>query len=128
MKKNAKIFKIFGEHLKSLREQKRLSLRGICKKVNYDPSNWSKIERGVLSPPGDKDVLKHWAVILGLKVKSREYTRFIDEANIAQGIIPSYILKNEELVRHLPAFFRTIGNEKPTKEEVDNLINLLKNR
>lgn len=126
MKKDAKNFKIFGEHLRSLREKEGLSLREICKKVNYDPSNWSKIERGVMSPPGDKEILKHWAAALGLKANSTEYNDFIDESDIAQGIIPDYILNDAELLNHLPAFFRTLGNEKPTKQEIDNLINLLK--
>jgi hypothetical protein len=28
--------------------------------VDYDPSNWSKIERGLISPPSGKEILKKW--------------------------------------------------------------------
>jgi len=35
--------------------------------ANYDPSNWSKIERGMLAPPTDEKTLKNWAKILGIK-------------------------------------------------------------
>ena len=51
---------IFGKTLKKLRAEKELSIREICKKVNYDPSNWSKIERGKLSPPSNEGTLKKW--------------------------------------------------------------------
>ncbi len=119
--------KKFGELLKALRMKQDLSLRDVCKKVNYDPSNWSKIERGMISPPSEEVVLGQWALALGLAKESKEYYEFIDLANIAQGIIPDYIMQEKDLVRALPAFFRTVRNEKPTKKEIDDLINLIKN-
>lgn len=124
--KNANLKK-FGELLKELRMKAHLSLRDVCKKVNYDPSNWSKIERGLISPPNNEDTLGQWAQALGLAQKSKEYFEFIDLANIAQGIIPDYIMQEKDLVKALPAFFRTVRNEKPTKKEIDDLINLIKN-
>lgn len=117
--------KKFGKLLNSLREQKQLSLRAACKLTNYDSSNWSKIERGVLSPPADKNVLIKWAKALGLKTKE-EIESFIDNANIAQGIIPQDILSGNK-AENLPAFFRTLRNKKPTKAEIDKLIELLRN-
>lgn len=115
----------FGRNLKNLRIKKKLSLRGICKITNYDPSNWSKIERGKLSPPSDEFILEKWAKILGLKTKN-DIHNFIDEAIIAQGIIPDDILSKNNAVEYLPAFFRTLRNRKPTKEEIDRLINLIR--
>jgi len=119
--------KKFGELLKDLRMKRDFSLRDICKKVNYDPSNWSKIERGLISPPNDETTLSRWTSALGLRGDSAEYYNFIDLANIAQGIIPDYIMQEKDLVLALPAFFRTVRNEKPTKKEIDGLINLIKN-
>ncbi|MBI5071989.1 helix-turn-helix transcriptional regulator [Candidatus Falkowbacteria bacterium] len=119
--------KKFGELLKYLRMKKNFSLRDICKKINYDPSNWSKIERGLISPPSDKETLSQWAKVLLIKNGSAEYYNFIDLANIAQGIIPDYIMQEADLVKALPAFFRTVRNEKPTKKEIDDLISLIKN-
>ena len=118
--------KKFGQHLKNVRISKNLSLREVCKKVNYDPSNWSKIERGVIAPPSDKKVLSKWASSLGLKPGSKERQEFIDEAQIAQGIIPHDILAGKNAVNYLPAVFRTLRNEKPTKEEIDRLIELIR--
>lgn len=122
MKKN---LQKFGQLLKDLRIMNGLSLREVCKLVDYDPSNWSKIERGVLSPPTN-NILQKWSKALGLSTGSKEYKEFIDEANIAQGIIPEDILANKDIVRSLPAFFRTLRNEKPTKEEIEQLIKLIK--
>ncbi|MDD4409362.1 MAG: helix-turn-helix transcriptional regulator [Candidatus Pacebacteria bacterium] len=48
----------FAELLKSLRLSNNFSLRDVCKIVDYDSSNWSKVERGVIAPPSDIDVLK----------------------------------------------------------------------
>lgn len=119
--------KKFGELLKDLRMKRNFSLRDICKRVNYDPSNWSKIERGLISPPSEQRILSQWVNALGIKEGSAEYYDFIDLANIAQGIIPDYIMQEKDLVMALPAFFRTARNEKPTKKEIDDLINLIKN-
>jgi transcriptional regulator with XRE-family HTH domain len=113
----------FGKILKDLRIKKQLSLRDICRVTGYDPSNWSKIERGLIPPPDEKTLAK-WAKVLELGQK--KLREFIDEAKVAQGVIPEDILSNKDAVRCLPAFFRTMRNEKPTKEEINNLIKLIK--
>jgi len=115
----------FGKILKELRIKKEIGLREICKLTNYDPSNWSKIERGKIAPPTDEAILKKWAVILGIKAKKR-IREFIDNASIAQGIIPEDIISQDNAVEYLPAFFRTLRNKKPTKKEIDKLIELIR--
>lgn len=122
MKKN---LQKFGKILNELRIKKELSLRDVCKETGYDPSNWSKIERGIISPPADEKILIKWAKILGLTLKQAK--EFIDEAKISQGIIPQDILSQPNAVKCLPAFFRTLRNEKPTKQEIDRLIELIRN-
>lgn len=116
--------KIFGEELNALRIKKGYSLREICKIADYDSSNWSKVERGLISPPSDRKILTAWATILGLTSKD-EVERFIDAANIAQGIIPEDILAGN-MVEHLPAFFRTVRNKNISKADIDKLIELLR--
>ena len=122
-----KNLKKFGEVLKKLRINKELSLREVCKLVDYDASNWSKIERGIISPPSDEKILSRWAKVLGIKSETEELKDFIDSALVAQGIIPEDILSRVDAFKYLPAVFRTLRNEKPTKEEVDRLIELLRN-
>lgn len=115
----------FGDILKSLRIKNELSIREACKLTGYDPSNWSKIERGLISPPADEKILNNWGRLF--KVKKGALRQFIDEAQVAQGIIPDDILNRQEMVQLMPAFFRTVRNKKPSKEEIDNLIKLIKN-
>ncbi|MCK4454153.1 helix-turn-helix transcriptional regulator [Candidatus Parcubacteria bacterium] len=121
----SKNFKKFGKFLKNLRIKRELSLRKICRITGYDPSNWSKIERGKMSPPSDEKILLKWAKILGIKNK-KDIQDFIDKAIIAQGIIPQDILSQSNTVGYLPAFFRTLRNKKPTKKEIDRLIELIR--
>jgi transcriptional regulator with XRE-family HTH domain len=115
----------FGNLLKKIRIENELSLRDVCKLTGYDPSNWSKIERGKMFPPSDIETLNKWAKVLGLKRKNSE--DFIDQAVIAQGMIPKEVLSEKNLVEHLPAFFRTLRNKKPNKEEIEKMIELIKN-
>jgi transcriptional regulator with XRE-family HTH domain len=124
MKKN---LEKFGKILKELRIKKELSLREVCKLADYDPSNWSKIERGKISPPSEEKILRRWAAILGLSRNVEKLQEFIYKAKIAQGIIPQDILSNKNVVKYLPAFFRTLRNKKPTKDEIDQLIELIRN-
>ena len=121
----SKNLKKFGKDLKDLRIKKELGLRQVCKLTDYDPSNWSKIERGKISPPSDARTLTKWARILGISKKER-LQQFVDQARIAQGIIPNDLMTQEQIVKLLPAFFRTLRNKKPTKEEIDKLIELIK--
>jgi len=115
----------FGNFLKNLRIEKGLSLRDICKLTGYDPSNWSKIERGKMLPPSNIEILNKWAKVLGMKGKNIQ--DFTDQAIVAQGMIPKEVLSEKDLVEHLPAFFRTLRNKKPNKEEMERMIELIKN-
>lgn len=119
-----KNLKKFGSLLGKLRAENNLSIREVCKLVGYDPSNWSKIERGLISPPSEEKTLKSWVKVL--KIKGEEIQKFMDDASIAQGIIPDDILNKTEMLELMPAFFRTVRNKKPSKEEIDRLVNLIK--
>lgn len=125
--KTVENLKKFGKLLYDLRIAKEITLREMCRKVNYDPSNLSKIERGKIAPPSERKTLDLWARALGLKKDSKEFDNFIYNANVAQSIIPFEIMQEKELVAALPAFFRTLKNKKPSKEEMDKMINLIKN-
>ncbi len=115
----------FGQILEELRIKKGLTLRQTCRLLNYDPSNWSKIERGKLSPPSAEKILKKWAKVLGL-LKEVEINEFIDKAKLAEGRLPQDVLKQDDIVGLLPIFFRTIRNKKPTRREINQLIKLIR--
>ncbi len=118
--------KKFGQTLKDLRIKKGLTLRRTCRILNYDPSNWSKIERGIMPSPSNEKTLRNWAKALGVS-KEKEIQEFVDKASLTQGAIPGDIMSQENIVDFLPAFFRTLRNKKPTRKEIDRLIKLIKN-
>lgn len=119
-----KNLKKFGALLGKLRAENNLSIREVCKLVSYDPSNWSKIERGLISPPSEEKTLKSWAK--ALKVGRDDIYNFIDNAQITQGIIPDDILDRTAMLELMPAFFRMVRSKNPDKKELDSLINLIK--
>src|SRR5688572_23212188 len=84
---------MFGELIKKLRSEKRLGLREFCMEVECDPSNWSKVERGILSPPQDPDTLKRIAAVLGISEGSEQWEQLWDYSRIGAGRIPDYVLE-----------------------------------
>jgi transcriptional regulator with XRE-family HTH domain len=117
---------MFGEFIKERRINKGISLREFCKRLEIDASNWSKVERGLLAPPQDQERLKEIARALGIKFGSALWREMKDKANIDAGIIPEDILSDEKVLNSLPMFFRTIRSEKPTPEDLDKLIDMIR--
>lgn len=112
----------FGRNIKELRLRKRLSLREFSRQINMDASNWSKIEREVMPPPQDEEKLMKIAKVLGITLESDQYSTLGDLAAIDSGIIPRDLLNDEETLKSLPIFFRTIRNKRPTEEQLRDLI------
>jgi hypothetical protein len=112
----------FSEMVKDLRIGQGKTLRWFCVDNRVDPSNWSKIERGVNPPPKDEKTLGSWAKMLGLKPASPAWRDFMDQADIARGQIPRAIISNEKLMDKLPVFFRTIRGAELTEKELDEFI------
>jgi transcriptional regulator with XRE-family HTH domain len=117
---------MFGNFIKERRVIKGISLREFSKHMDVDASNWSKIERGLLAPPQDEEKLKRIARAIGIKIGSSLWKEMKDKANIDAGIIPVDILSDEKVLNSLPMFFRTIRSEKPSPEDLDKLINMLR--
>lgn len=117
---------MFKDFIMEERLKKDLSIRNFCKLTGEDPSNWSKIERGVMNPPTDEKRLLKIAEVLEFDKDSEQYKKLYDLATNAVGIIPDYIQTDKEIMNFLPAFFRTIDNIKPTREDLEDLINSLR--
>ena len=114
----------FGELIKKSRLQNRITLREFCRLSGIDPSNWSKIERGMLPPPKSKMMLEEIAKILKVKKNSDDWYTLMDLAAITH--IPRELLSNQSIVEKLPVFFRTLRGQKPTEEELENLIKVIR--
>ncbi|NQW99236.1 helix-turn-helix transcriptional regulator [bacterium] len=110
---------MFNETIKSLRVQRRLTLRDFCAQVGLDPSNWSKVERGVNPPPGDIGLLERLAEFFGLSGANK--LALMDEAALQRREIPADIADHAILQRALPAFFRAARGHELTEQELSSL-------
>ena len=108
----------FGRFFESLRQGNKLTLREFCRRAGADPANVSRMERGAVPPPKSREIQERYANTLGLEPGSEEWYRFFDLAAADQGIIPADLMEDSELVKALPAFFRTLRGQKPTPEEM----------
>ncbi len=117
---------MFGAFVKNIRMKRRLGLREFCIAANCDPSNWSKIEREILSPPQDQHTLNQVAAVLGVPENTKDWDILFDYAAIDAGKIPEYVMNDSELVKRLPVFFRTASGRKPTRDELKQLAEILR--
>ena len=116
--------KSFGGFVKEARIQKGITLREFCRLNSLDPSNWSKIEREILPPPKSKEILKEIAKSLKIQTGSDEYNTLFDLAAISH--IPTELLSDQSIVEKLPIFFRTLRGEKPTRNELEKILKIIK--
>ena len=110
----------FGSFVKESRLKKGFTLRDFCREMEFDASNWSKVERGVLMPPKSPKVLKKIAQTLGLAEKSDDWHTLFDLAAIS--FIPVGLLNDRAVVQKLPIFFRTVRGEKPSTQDMKELV------
>ena len=109
----------FANFIREKRIAAGLTLREFCRLVGFDASNWSKIERGIKTPPQSKKVLDEIATVLKIKTGSQGYKELLDLA--ALSTVPEELIESE-ILDQLPVFFRTVRGEKPTEEELKALI------
>jgi len=101
-----------------VRKRSRITLREFCRRAKADPGNISKIERGVWPPPQDHEILERYAKALGIGEGTDDWYRFFDYAAADRGIVPQDLMADEEVVKMLPLFFRTLRGERPTPREM----------
>lgn len=112
----------FGALLKRHRLAKGQTLRAFCLEHGLDPSNLSRMERGLYPPPQSHELLEKYAVALGLKPGSDEWLEFFDVAAAERGEIPADLLSDAELVDKLPVLFRTMRAKQISPEVLDDLV------
>ena len=113
---------MFGEFFKTKRQESGITLREFCLKHELDPGNLSKLERGLLSPPQDREILEKYAKHLGLKSGSDDWYTFFDLAAAAKGRLPAELMEDAEVVAKLPLVFRTLREKRITSKALDELV------
>jgi transcriptional regulator with XRE-family HTH domain len=112
----------FASFFRALRKDRRITLRAFCLRAEADPGNTSRMERGAIPPPQDREILTRYAKALGIEEGGDDWYTFFDLAAADRGIIPHDIMEDENLVKELPAFFRTLRGQKPTEAEMRTVI------
>lgn len=113
---------VFGALLKRLRIQRGFTLREFCNRHAFDPGNYSRLERGVFTPPRDRERLERYARALGLSPGDDDWLEFFDTAAASRGEIPEDLLSDEEVVEKLPVLFRTLRAKPVSPETLDDLV------
>lgn len=115
---------LFGGMIKNRRAELETGLREFCEKISYDPSNWSKIERGIFPPPQDETLISKIAAVLDFSVEEIQQLR--DFADLDRDKIPKDISEDEYVLKMLPAFMRTVQELKPSENDMDELLKLIR--
>jgi transcriptional regulator with XRE-family HTH domain len=121
MAKNA-----FGSFFKELRQNQAITLRLFCLDNGFDPGNISKMERGLLPPPGSEAKLKEYAKALKIRRGSEAWYQFFDLARTATGRIPPEVMRNRDVAARLPLLFRTLRGQKVSAQKLDELVKLIR--
>ncbi len=114
--------KTLGRHLKERRIKSGMTSREFCRKSELDPSNWSKIERGLLEVPKTEPALRQIAE--ALELSEQEYQEIKDLALIQA--IPKDLRPDESVLEKLPLFFRTVSGTKPNEDDLEKLISMIR--
>ncbi len=77
-------------------------------------------------PPQDREILTRYAQALNLSEGSDEWYFFFDLAAADRGMIPKDLMDDAEVVKHLPAFFRTLRGQRPTEKELRKIVEKIK--
>lgn len=117
---------LFGDYFKGMRKKQGLTLRQFCQQYRLDPGNLSKMERGLLPPPSSKEKLEEYAGYLKIERGTDEWYNFFDLAAACSGRIPVDLTSDEELLKKLPLIFRTLRGQRPSEDQLKELVKLLR--
>ena len=118
----------FGAFVKAARIKQGITARDAAAGSEMLPSNFSKIEHGVLRPPSVGEKQRKMARVIGLISGSQEEARFFDlaaRANDATPVDVADIISREEA---LPLLLRTIGNKRLGKDDIEKLVSLVRGK
>lgn len=116
----------FGEFFKEKRMALGFTLREFCRENGFDPGNISRLERGLLPPPQGEEQRIRYAEALGIKKGSDDWLKFFDFAATGLGQIPYDIMDDERLLAKLPLLFRTVRGAALSREELEKMIDKLR--
>ena len=115
----------FGKLFKKHRIEMGKTLREFCRDNGFDHGNISRMERGRQKPPTGESLDRYLAA-LRIQPQSDLWYEFRDVAAACAGEVPERLMEDEDVVQKLPAVFKTLARKRPTREELDKLMDLLR--
>ena len=110
---------IFHEYLENLRISKELGMRELAHKIGMDVGNYSRLERGITSPPNKDEFYNK--VSDNLNLGEDESLKLRELAELSKGKIPKDIVNEVKQYEYLPVLLRTIANKQLTDEQLKEL-------
>ena len=86
------------------------------------------MERGLLAPRQDQEVLEKYAKALALKAGGDDWYTFFDLAAAAKGRLPDELLEDHEVVVKLPLIFKTLRGKQLTERELGELVKTIRGK
>ena len=118
----------FGELFKKLRLRLGLTLRQFCEENGFDPGNISKLERDLLPAPQLERKLRSYTKALSIRPGDDEYIEFFDLAAVSNKNFTIKNIEDQELLNKLPVLFRTLDKEGLTKEKLEKIIEIVRDK
>jgi len=113
-----------GQLIRAERVKRGVTLREFCRRSGFDPSYWSRIERGIAAPPKTDLAFSKIAEALGISVASEQYVNLKDMAFLESS--PSELAPDNRVLEYLPIFFKTARGQTPTEEEMTKLYEIIR--
>jgi len=116
----------FGEFVRNTRLANAITGRDASQAAGLLPSNFSKLEHGVLRPPKDAEKQKTLASAIGIVGGSEDEALFFSLAAKANRAVPvdlAEIISREDA---MPLLLRTIGSKRLGKAEIERLIEIVR--
>ena len=110
------------------RRMKVGTVREFAKAAGLDAAYVSRLENGIILPPRASAKLHRLGMALGLEEGSGEWQEFLDLAAVAKNELPEDLQDNERAKAILPAFYRTLRNEKLDEEDMRELFEMIKDK
>ncbi len=104
-------------------KERKLTLREVSRRSGIDVGNLSRIERGNTYPPKKREVLLKLAE--ALQMDSTETESLIEQSKFINGQLVNE-LQNVREMNVIPMLLRAIDNEKLREEDVEKLIEMIK--
>lgn len=116
----------FGQFVKAVRLANGITARDASQAAEMLPSNFSKLEHGVLTPPKNSTKQILLARAIGIAQGDAKEAEFFDLAGKATDSTPIDIADIISKDDALPLLLRTIGNKRLGSVEIERLIEIVR--